>query len=48
LAEAIQWGSVNASAVLYKKLARKKDCFQREQLEHNLHNPPAPWVTEAL
>lgn len=42
LEEALQWGSVDASSVL-QAIGAQKGLLTREQLEHNLANPPAPW-----
>ena len=42
LAEALRWGSVNASAVL-QEIGAQKGLLTREQLEKNVANPPAPW-----
>jgi len=39
LGEALQWGAVNASAVL-QKIGAQKGLLTREQLEYNLKNPP--------
>lgn len=47
LVTAVQWGSVNASAVL-QEIGAQKGLLTREQLEKNLANPPAPWAVELL
>lgn len=47
LAEALMWGSVNASAVL-QEIGAQKGLLTRDQLLHNLQNPPAPWAVEPL
>lgn len=47
LAEAMQWGAVNASAVL-QEIGAQKGLLSREQLEKNLANPPAPWAMTTL
>ena len=46
LGEALRWGAVNASAVL-QEVGAQKGLLTREQLEHNLKNPPAPFVLQA-
>ncbi|HEY6019024.1 MAG TPA: carbohydrate kinase family protein [Candidatus Paceibacterota bacterium] len=47
LAEALMWGSVNASSVL-QEIGAQKGLLSRDQLLHNLQNPPAPWAIESL
>ncbi len=47
LAEALMWGSVNASAVL-QEIGAQKGLLTRDQLLHDLQNPPAPWAVEPL
>ncbi|MDE1924609.1 MAG: carbohydrate kinase family protein [Patescibacteria group bacterium] len=47
LSEALKWGSVNASAVL-QEIGAQKGLLAREQLEHNVANPPAPWELQKL
>lgn len=47
LAEALMWGSANASAVL-QEIGAQKGLLSRDQLLHNLQNPPAPWAIEPL
>jgi ribokinase len=47
LAEALRWGSADASAVL-QEIGAQKGLLTREQLEHNLNNPPATWEITAL
>ena len=45
LAEALRWGSVNASAVL-QEIGAQKGLLNRAQLEQNLQNPPSPFAAE--
>lgn len=45
LAEALRWGSVNASAVL-QKIGAQEGLLSRGQLEQQLANPPSPFVVE--
>lgn len=47
LGEALQWGAVNASAVL-QKIGAQKGLLTREELEKNLANPPGPFALETL
>lgn len=47
LVEALKWGSVEASAVI-QEIGAQKGLLTREQLEHNLNNPPAPWEISPL
>jgi ribokinase len=47
LEEALLWGAVGASAVL-QKIGAQEGLLTREQLEHNLANPPAPFQLEKI
>ena len=47
LAEALMWGSANASAVL-QAIGAQKGLLTRAQLEAALAKPPAPWVVTPL
>ncbi len=47
LAEALRWGSANASAVL-QEIGAQKGLLTRAQLEKNLANPPAPFDTALI
>lgn len=47
LADALMWGSVNASAVL-QEIGAQKGLLSRDELEHRVQNPPAPWAVEPL
>lgn len=42
LAEALKWGSANASAVL-QKVGAQDGLLSREELEKSVANPPMPW-----
>jgi sugar/nucleoside kinase (ribokinase family) len=45
--EALLWGPVNSSAVI-QEIGAQKGLLTREQLEHNLKNPPAPYSLEKI
>ena len=45
--EALLWGPVNSSAVI-QKIAAQEGLLTREELEHNLANPPAEYKLERL
>ncbi len=47
LAEALRWGSANASAVL-QEVGAQKGLLSRAQLEQSLANPPAPFEIALL
>ncbi|KKQ15044.1 MAG: Sugar kinase, ribokinase family [Candidatus Daviesbacteria bacterium GW2011_GWA1_36_8] len=47
LAEALRWGSANASAVL-QEIGAQKGLLTRAQLEERLKNPPAEFLVEAF
>ena len=47
LAEALKWGSVNASAVL-QKVGAQEGLLTRAELEQHLSNPPEPWDIETF
>ncbi|MDP4020494.1 MAG: carbohydrate kinase family protein [Candidatus Adlerbacteria bacterium] len=47
LSEALQWGAVNASAVL-QEIGAQKGLLTREQLEKNLATPPGPFAVQSL
>jgi sugar/nucleoside kinase (ribokinase family) len=47
LEEALLWGATNASAVL-QDIGAQKGLLTREQLEHDLKNPPAPFALEKI
>ncbi len=47
LQTALMWGATNASAVL-QEIGAQKGLLKREQLEHNLANPPAPFAVRPL
>ena len=47
LAEALMWGSANASAVL-QKVGAQEGLLTRAELEQHIANPPAPWAIEAF
>lgn len=47
LPTALMWGATNASAVL-QEIGAQKGLLKREQLEHNLANPPAPFAVKPL
>ncbi|OGC85047.1 hypothetical protein A3F55_02155 [Candidatus Adlerbacteria bacterium RIFCSPHIGHO2_12_FULL_53_18] len=47
LGEALQWGAINASAVL-QEIGAQKGLLTREQLEKNLASPPGPFAVLPL
>ncbi len=47
LPDALMWGATNASAVL-QEIGAQKGLLTREQLEHNLTNPPAAFQVQKL
>lgn len=47
LEEALLWGATNASAVL-QKIGAQEGLLTRQELEHNLQNPPAAFALERL
>ncbi len=47
LGEAMRWGATNASAVL-QKVGAQKGLLTREELEHNLTNPPEVFAVQPL
>ncbi|MDO8518416.1 MAG: PfkB family carbohydrate kinase [bacterium] len=47
LGEALLWGATNASAVL-QEIGAQKGLLSREQLEHNLQNPPAAFALQKM
>ncbi|MBP9711311.1 MAG: carbohydrate kinase family protein [Candidatus Pacebacteria bacterium] len=47
LGEAMRWGATNASAVL-QKVGAQKGLLTREELEHNLTNPPESFAVQPL
>ena len=47
LEEALLWGATNASAVL-QKIGAQEGLLTRQELEHNLANPPAAFALEKL
>jgi len=47
LEEALLWGPVNASAVI-QQIGAQKGLLTREQLEHNLKNPPSSYELQEL
>lgn len=47
LSEAMRWGATNASAVL-QEIGAQKGLLTRDALEHNLTNPPEPFVVQPL
>jgi len=47
LGEALQWGAINASAVL-QEIGAQKGLLSREQLEKNLASPPGPFAVLPL
>lgn len=47
LAQALKWGSANASAVL-QKVGAQEGLLSRPELEQHVANPPAPWEIETF